>query len=105
MPNLFVLGYNHNTVPVPNINDMDPKSSQFKRTTSYTTVNVDESVQGTRSVEYFFASDARYVDVCSYLVHINLLLLFSAVIEYTNRVLYLEDNDVAAVTTNGGTVL
>lgn len=28
---------------------------------------------------------------------------FSAVIEYTNRVLYLEDNDVAAVTTNGGT--
>lgn len=44
---------------------MDPKSSQFKRTTSYTTVNVDESVQGTRSVEYFFASDARYGSVAT----------------------------------------
>lgn len=73
-------GYHHT---VPRIFDTDPKSSQFKRATSYTTVNIDESVQGNRSVEYFFASDA------------------SAVIEHTNRVLYLEDNDVAAVTLNG----
>ena len=54
---------------------MDPKSSQFKRTTSYTTVNVDESVQGTRSVEYFFASDARYcIEVCSCLFLIIVIM-------------------------------
>lgn len=30
-----------------------------KRATSYTTVNIDETVEEERRVEYFFASDAR----------------------------------------------
>ncbi|XP_019940911.1 glutamine--fructose-6-phosphate aminotransferase [isomerizing] 2 [Paralichthys olivaceus] len=42
--------------------------------------NSIDSVGDGRAVEYFFASDA------------------SAIIEHTNKVLYLEDNDIAAVT-------
>ena len=43
--------------------------------------------------------------ICAYKYHIfiNGILHFSAIIEHTNRVIYLEDNDVAAVTDNGGT--
>lgn len=38
-----------------------------------------------------------------YIMHnYDVSLIFSAVIEHTNRVIYLEDNDVAAVTANGG---
>ncbi len=42
-------------------------------------------------------------------MHVNIRIirsthLFSAIIEHTNRVIYLEDNDVAAVTENGGTL-
>ena len=34
-----------------------------------------------------------------------LFLYCSAIIEHTNRVLYMEDNDVAAVTADGGIVI
>lgn len=42
-----------------------------------------DSDQEARQVEYFFASDA------------------SAVIEHTNKVIFLEDDDVAAVKADG----
>lgn len=49
------LGYGHG------VYEVDCKTSEFKRATSFTTVNIDESAQGDKSVEYFFASDARYI--------------------------------------------
>ncbi|KAK2849228.1 hypothetical protein Q5P01_009062 [Channa striata] len=47
---------------------------------SHNSSNGLNSVEGDRAVEYYFASDA------------------SAIIEHTNKVLYLEDDDVAVVT-------
>jgi glucosamine--fructose-6-phosphate aminotransferase (isomerizing) len=64
----------------------DSKSSSFSsppdfhRTNSFSTFNPSEA---NKEIEYFFASDA------------------SAIIEYTNRVVFLEDDDVAAVDKNG----
>ncbi|XP_003386553.1 PREDICTED: glutamine--fructose-6-phosphate aminotransferase [isomerizing] 1-like [Amphimedon queenslandica] len=52
----------------------------FQRANSFSTFNPSEE---NRQIEYFFASDA------------------SAVIEHTNKVIFLEDDDVAAVKKNG----
>lgn len=41
-------------------------------------------------------------DVCTHSVILGTSLC-SAIIEHTNRVVYLEDNDVAAVSSDGGT--
>ncbi|XP_030573255.1 glutamine--fructose-6-phosphate aminotransferase [isomerizing] 2 [Drosophila novamexicana] len=61
--------------------------TQFQLLPSGRTLNVDVSAEFQplehKEVEYFFASDA------------------SAVIEHTNRVIYLEDDDVAAVKRDG----
>lgn len=54
----YNIGYDHDSSA--SRYEADPFSSDFKRATSYTTVNVDDSVQGNKSIEYFFASDARY---------------------------------------------
>jgi len=56
-----------------------PADSDLKRASSFTHFTVDEEKQ----VEYFFASDA------------------SAVIEHTNKVIFLEDDDVASVNAEG----
>lgn len=93
----YLSGYHPESVS----NTHGAMDSKFERATSYTTVNIDESVQGNRSVEYFFSSDARYY-VNTLDVAIHSLFISSAVIEHTNRVIYLEENDVAAVTANGG---
>ena len=57
----FLSGYHPESVPSTCAVD-----SKFERATSYTTVNIDESVQGNRSVEYFFSSDARYIQQGTY---------------------------------------
>ena len=37
----------------------------IKRTTSLTIVNIDESVEGKKCLEYYFASDARFGNMSS----------------------------------------
>ena len=79
----------------------------FERSSSYSNFNVDDV---DRQIEYYFASDARSavghvarVNNKSSPISVNLFSSFplSAVIEYTNRVIFLEDDDVAAVRSDG----
>jgi glucosamine--fructose-6-phosphate aminotransferase (isomerizing) len=84
--NIPVYVSSHNIAGYPAYHDPSttvPPSPDFRRANSVTRFNVEEGEQGGREVEYFFASDA------------------SAIIEHTNRVIYLEDNDVAAVNHEG----
>ena len=43
-----------------------------------------------------------YMYDCMFLSLFTLYVFFSAVIEHTNKVIFLEDDDVAAVTADGG---
>jgi hypothetical protein len=86
IPLSFSLDDPRNASPMPSSNDGGP---QRKRSVGHTAVFRVDSGQGNTSeigpsspgvpVEYFFASDA------------------SAIIEHTNKVIYLEDDDVASV--------
>lgn len=71
----YGLGFSNMAAPSSNVPDL-------KRCNSFTYFNAEPTVEPNH-LEYYFASDA------------------SAVIEYTNRVIFLEDNDVAAVTADG----
>ena len=89
-------------------------SPEFQRASSFSHFSVDEPE---RQIEYYFASDARSVAsqarssftsfplTHSLSLHSNCMLLFlifcSAIIEHTNRVIFLEDDDVAAVSKDG----
>ena len=59
-----------------------PLEVTLQRASSFSHFNID-TTSVDRQVEYYFASDA------------------SAVIEHTNKVIFLEDDDVAAVTADG----
>lgn len=81
--------------------DSDEK---LKRANSITLFNIDDK-NVEKSVEYFFASDARWrpwSQFCTCVWSYVLVNIYSAVIEYTNKVIFLEDDDVAAVTADGG---
>ena len=52
---ISIIGYDVETGDI----ERNVSSNNMKHATSYSVVNVEESSQGERSVEYFLASDAR----------------------------------------------
>ena len=67
---------------IPAVSYDPPLEVTLQHTNSFSHFNVD-TADLDKQVEYYFASDA------------------SAVIEYTNKVIFLEDDDVAAITADG----
>jgi glucosamine 6-phosphate synthetase-like amidotransferase/phosphosugar isomerase protein len=55
-----------------------------------------------RSIEYYFASDARYTSKMSR--KIFFVLSNSAIIEHTNQVIFMEDDDLAVVNNGALTI-
>ncbi len=56
-----------------------------------------------RSIEYYFASDARYTSKMSRKIFF-FVLPHSAIIEHTNQVIFMEDDDLAVVNNGALTI-
>ena len=67
---------------IPSVSYDSPLEVTLQHANSFSHFNLDTTCPD-KQVEYYFASDA------------------SAVIEYTNKVIFLEDDDVAAITADG----